>query len=420
MKKNNRKHKKNLMILGASGNVANALLHSLVHHRDFFGKLVLLDKNKKVLSDPYIDHKALKYSFIEHEIELPKKEKELISILKRNEIDIALDITADVNTVLILEACNKAKVSCVNTGMNSNKYNDEESTIANLIFNLFRVRKRFSNAVHIMCTGMNPGVVNMWVRHGIEKFGVPKEIVHFEYDTSKVARGWRPMMTWSLPEFLSETVEDTTGVLLGRYKLKEIFPNALENKVMMTSILKPIIKFEKYPHGFLMVHEECVSIAQKYNIPSKFLYAINMQTAEVLTKLYEKKGKVTTKDIILGDNTSCILDGSDNIGVILEYKDKKVYYFNTMPNVAIIATNATLTQVIIGIFASLFTLVFDDLKKGIYFVEDLYDTHYKYYLFDNMRIQEFVFKKQKGKWKLTHYIPEIKIRREDHFGYMYI
>jgi len=54
----------NLLVIGASGGVANALLHHLVSYRNLFGKLVLLDKNKKVLTDPYIDHVALNYSFI--------------------------------------------------------------------------------------------------------------------------------------------------------------------------------------------------------------------------------------------------------------------------------------------------------------------------------------------------------------------
>lgn len=49
--------KPNLLIAGASGGVANALLHHLVIYRDLFGKIILLDRNKHVLDDIYIDHK---------------------------------------------------------------------------------------------------------------------------------------------------------------------------------------------------------------------------------------------------------------------------------------------------------------------------------------------------------------------------
>ena len=72
--------KPNLLVLGASGGVANAFLHSLVHHRSLFNKLILVDKNKKVLSDPYINHKELRYTFVKKEIKLPDKEKEYLNL----------------------------------------------------------------------------------------------------------------------------------------------------------------------------------------------------------------------------------------------------------------------------------------------------------------------------------------------------
>jgi homospermidine synthase len=403
---------KNLMVLGASGGVANAFLHHLIEYRSLFGSLVLVDKNSKLLKDRYIDHRNLDYIFLKKEIK--PSEKSYPNLLKKHKIDIVLDIT-DMDTLGILEATNNAGVSYINTAMC-----DKNHTTADLVFDVYPRKNRMDKATHILCTGMNPGNVNMWVRHGIEKHGVPKNIIHFEYDTSKVSRNWHPMMTWSVGEFLEESIIDPGGLALGRRNVKFLMPNALENRESMAKVLKPIMKLRKYPIGMTVLHEENLSISYKYDIPSKFIYSVNPRTMERLVETYKKKGRVSKKDMEMEDNRCETLDGSDSIGVILEYPDKKVYYFNTIPNVAVIGTNATYTQVAIGIFSALFTLLLDDLKPGAYFVEDLFDTHYKYFMFDNMRVQEFVFKKRKSGMVLESYTPCIKMRRCNHFEHLYI
>ncbi len=402
-----------VLVIGASGGVANAFLHHLGNYRGLFKKVVLVDKNDKVLRDIYLDHKLLDYVFIKKKIELPNKEKEYLDLLKKERIDMVLDIT-DMNSLEILEATNKAGVSYVNTAMN-----DNQKTVTELLFEIIPRKDKINKAAHILCTGMNPGNVNMWVRFGIEKFGVPEQIIHFEYDTSKIAKRWHPIMTWSIHEFLVESVRDPSGVALGRGKIKELLPNALENREGMRKILSPIMKLERYPYGLTVLHEENLSISYKYDIPSKFLYAINPKTMQNLINIYEKKKNVTKKDLDLGDNTTEVLDGADSVGVMLEYKDKLVYYFNTYPNIAVIGTNATYTQVIIGIFAALFTLLVDKIPAGVNFVEDLYHTHFKYFMFDNMRVQECVFNR-KPKMVLEHYNPMIKLKRMDRFEHFYI
>jgi hypothetical protein len=403
--------KPNLLILGASGGVANALLHHMPLHRNIFGKLFLLDKNKKVLTDEFIDHKSLDYKFIHHEIILPDNQEEYMNILKKNKIDIVLDIT-DYESIPLIELTNKCGVKYVNTALNS-----EKETVTELVYNLYSRKSSFNKAQHIFCTGMNPGCVNMWVAYGIEKYGLPKEITHFENDTSREADGWHPMMTWSLHEFIVESIRDPSGYALGKDKVKHLYPDALKHKLSLKPILSPIVHLNKYPEGLIVLHEENVTIAQKFNIPSKFIYAVNNKTLDFLEKVYRQKHNVAQTDLDLGDNTKKVLDGSDSVGVMLDYPDKKVYYLNIMPNISFIGTNATYTQVIVGIFAALFTLIFDKLKPGAYFTEDLINTHYKYYLFDNMRVREFVFDK---KGKRISYIPEIRLKRDNHFEHLYI
>lgn len=400
--------KPNLLVLGASGGVANAFLHYMLQHRALFGKLVLLDKRKNVLKDQFLDHKNLNYMFLHKNVKLPEDEKKYLHVLKKYRVNIVLDLT-DAPSLQLFEATNKADVSYVNTAMN-----DDVKNVFELI-TAVNIRKK-QNAPHILCTGMNPGAVNMFVRYGIEKFGIPQAITHFEYDTSRVAKKWTPMMTWSVKEFCVETIRDPGGVMLGHGKVQFLFPNALKNPRDMKPILSPLMKLKKYPKGFPVLHEENVTIAQKYDVPSRFIYAVNMQTMENLIRVYNKKKDVQLKDLILGDNMNKILDGSDNIGVVLEYKGKDVYYFNSVGNLAVVGTNATYTQVAIGIWAALLTLLSGKLPPRVHFVEDLYDTHFPYYLFDNMRVQEFIVKKK----KVMQYNPWIRLKRHERFKHLYL
>jgi len=394
--------KPNLLVMGASGGVANAFLQKLLYHRKLFNSLILLDRRKNFLDNKYIDHKKLDYVFIHKKIILPKEEKSYIKLLKKHKIDIVLDLT-DMDSVPVIEATNKAKISYVNTAMN-----DEKRDVYDVVSEILSKKDKLSGAPHILCTGMNPGVVNIWVKHGIEKFAVPNEIIHFEYDSSKVAEKWEAAVTWCLNEFLMETVVDPTGIMLGRDKLRVLQPNALENKRPMRSILAPIMKLNKYPSGFTVLHEENITLSKRYDVPSKFIYAVNIKTMEKMMRIYREKKKITEEDISHGDNSEKILSGSDNIGVLLDYKDKKVYYFNTMPNEAVMGTNATYTQVIVGVLSAIFTLLFDKVERGINFPEDLYDTYYRNYILDNLRTQEFVFRKKKGKLVLKSYNPQIR------------
>jgi homospermidine synthase len=396
--------KPNLLILGASGAVAGAFLHYIARERHLLGKILLLDKSRSLLSNPYINHKELGCAFLHEELRVPGDEGKYLRMLKKHRISIVIDLT-DADSIPLLEATNRAGVCYINTALN-----DDKKTVAELVFDIYGRRRKFDNAVHILCSGMNPGIVNSWVRYGIEKFGKPREVIHFEYDTSMVPRRWIPMITWSIHEFLVESVKNPSGLMLGRDRLRPIVPNAIENRVGMRGILEPIMKLKHYPRGFLMLHEENLTIAQKYDLPSKFVYAINTKTMANMETIYKRKKTVTEEDLILADNTNIILDGSDSIGVLLRYRDKDVYYFNTAPNIAVRGTNGTCQQVATGIFAALLILLFHRPRNGAYFVEDIPSRAYMQYVFDNMRVQEFVFRKK----RLLRYTPEIKIGSYEH------
>ncbi len=395
----------NILVLGASGGVANAFFHYLSAHRSLFGKLIVIDKRNTLLDDEYLDHQSLSYHFIKWRVRLPRETKRYHNILHQHNIRIVVDLT-DAETIPLMLATAAARVHYINTGLNA-----ANKTVDECVKWVYEHKNQLSTAAFILCAGMNPGVVNMWVRCGIEKYGVPKEVVHFEYDTSTPAMGWKPMVTWSLQEFIVETCNDPGGVMLSAYGVKQMLPNAIKHRESMKPILKPIMTLDDYPRGMPVLHEENVTIARRYKIPSKFIYAVHPKTMSYITRIYNKKGKVRRSDLFVGDNKNLPLIGEDGIGVMLEYKDKRVYYYNSMPNVVVAGTNATYLQVVSGVFAAISTLLFDKLAKGVYFTEDLFGTNYRHYMFDNLRVQEFVFKKRKGKLKLSKYIPAIKVRR---------
>src|SRR5262249_17967152 len=144
---------------GASGSIFNAVLLYFTHYRELFSTVVLLDKSDKVLTNPRLDHKKLNYIFIQKELTFPADYSDYVSLLKKYRIDIVLDLT-DADSIPLLEATNKANVSYINTCMNNDQKN-----YAELVCNVYARKDVFTGAPHILCSGMNPGVVNMWVQY---------------------------------------------------------------------------------------------------------------------------------------------------------------------------------------------------------------------------------------------------------------
>lgn len=393
--------KPNLMVIGAKGMVANAFLLKLPEHRHKFGKLVLLDKKMHLRSNKNIDHKRLDYISLHKKIELPKKEKEFLSLLKRHKIDILIDLST-IDTIPILEALKKYNVAYMNTSMNI-----EEGASYILVFDLLKNRSKFADGVRILCSGMNPGVVNVWVRSAIEAYGVPEKVTFFEYDSSCPVSGWKPIITWSAEQFINESTIERSAVMLGGDRVKLSKSNAVMCREDMAKYFRPIMKMQKYPVGFTVPHEECASIAMLFNVPAKFVYSVHPKTMERLVNVYKKNGEIGKDDLILGDNTKIPLTGEDNIAVRLDYNDKAVYYMNSMRNSDQRGTNATCAQVAVGVMAGMLTLLNGDLEPRVYFTSELYGKGYWKYVAELMTVQRYVFKKTKGRLKLASHSPRI-------------
>ena len=393
----------NLLVLGASGNVARALLRRLGGQRPRFGRVVLLDKNDRVREDRFLEHHRLDYQFVHRRLRLPEDAAYYQRLLRRHRIGIVLDLT-DMDTLPILAATDAAGASYVNTSLN-----DGKRGVSEMMEVLHRARERPRNAPHILCSGMNPGVVNIWVCHGVRKYGVPREIVHFEYDTSASADGWRPLITWSRREFLTETAWEPTGMVVDG-KPVILKSNAIQNRQDMRSIMRPVLPHSSYPRGLLVLHEENLTLGQALGVSSRFIYAIHPKTMAYLTRRWRKRGQLRLSDLEIGDNTSIPLEGEDTVGVYLDYPRQRVYYVHSLANNAALGTNATCSQVAVGVYAAVFTLLCDRLAPRTYFVNDLYDTVYPRVMFCNMRVKHYVFAKRRRSLILRQHLPVLRPR----------
>jgi hypothetical protein len=191
---------------------------------------------------------------------------------------------------------------------------------------------------------------------------------------------WRPVITWSRETFLDEIANDPAGYMAGRDRLRRFYPNPLKHRVAMDDILAPILSLEDYPRGFLLLHEENVTIAQAYDVPSRFVFANDIRTMDHLENDYEN-GCLSLDSLYLGDNRGLKIQGSVLIGIRLEYADRWVYRYNRTDHGALDRSSGSCLQVAAGLHAALLTLVGEDtddrLEKGLHFCEDLSGTAFE-------------------------------------------
>ena len=339
--------------------------------RDDIGRLLLVDRDDQLLHESRLPQHRLKAEFIKSFIDVKDRSGDYLEILRSHDIHIVIDLSIS-ETLPILEATDALEISYINTGI----VNKKGESFSAVVLEIIRRKRHQWRAPHILCSGMNPGIVNMWVRKGIEKYGLPTGIVHFEYDTGQPRRGWLPVITWSVDTFIDEIINDPAGYMEGAEKVKFLFPNPLKNRVKMDGILGPIMHLTRYPRGFLLLHEENITLSHKYDRPSRFLFAIDPATMDYLEAIYDREGIIPAGTMHLGDNRHIPLRGSVTVGVRLEYPDRQLYIFNETSHGETAVSSGSCWQVAAGLYAALFSMLKGPLPNGVYFVEDLSFTDY--------------------------------------------
>ncbi|HRY31193.1 MAG TPA: hypothetical protein P5328_02285 [Candidatus Paceibacterota bacterium] len=383
------REKPSLLILGVSGGVAGAFLQIFRQYRNNFSEVILLDKDDKILRSGQIDLVRDKYSFINQDIVLQNIELVLADIKHKHDISIVLDLT-DCETFPILQAADKLGLSYLNCSLN----NGDES-MKNFVRDYKSFTQKFKNNAHLLSIGMNPGIINHLVVRGVLEYGIPKEFVEIEYETGFPEKDvGRPFITWSRKQFLLESVLSGSGYCGSGGKYVESKSSAIEHPIKTEEFLSPIKKFDSYPLGMIVPHDEIISMSRIIEVPGRFVYAIHPVSLSRLREIFNKKGNVVESDIDLLDGVTKKLIGSDLIGVWLFYDDKKICYFCEVNHKDVSGTNATLFLVAVGVLAALMDFISNPLlENGVSFVNELNSKNFQRFVSRYVKINKIEVKK---------------------------
>lgn len=380
---------KNILIIGACGGVGRAFLLMLLRDRWRLGKLVLADKQDASFDDLYPFPRKPDYEFLKTTIDLDHGRDDYLHLLKTRGIDVVIDLSVN-ETRAMLSTTDRAGVSYINTGV----ANRPGENFSEVVLDLVHRKGASWNAPHILCSGMNPGIVNMWVRRAIEESGVPKHIIHFEHDTGESVHGGAPIIAWSRETLLDEIVNDPAGYVEGKNRIRFLHPNPLKNRVSMEEVLRPIMTLPSYPRGFLLLHEENITLGQKYDVPSRFLFSLKDETMDYLEEIYDRKKEVPLDALALGDNRKVLLTGEATVGVCLDYESAREYFFNTMAQGTVPGVSGSCRQVAAGLYAAFRSVLEEPLQRRVHFVEDLLGTTCERLMMETLPVRHVVVPKK--------------------------
>jgi S-adenosylmethionine decarboxylase proenzyme len=316
--------------------------------------------------------------------------------LRSSKTTIVIDIS-NADTVEMLQCCNDLGVMYINSAFENRSVDENENLEGFTLQERYKIyeshKQKFSNTTAIICSGMNPGVVQWMAVELISKTPdeIPKACYIVEEDTSfyedeSFADKGTIYTTWSPECFLDEATLSYPAFIKQHTSLfmyKKVYE--LEFKVSLG---------EKQFYGCLMPHEEAITLGKLYNMETGFIYKINKHTTKLIKDNIDNLNDLWDKPMKVLDPAEAPLKGQDLVGVLLVYKDKERYMYNVLKNKEIFSkyqTNATYFQVACGIYGALATVLLDDIPQGIYYVDELLvKTNSKYGKYLSYYMKEFV------------------------------
>lgn len=394
-----------ISILGSSGGVAKSVLsilnkavqdkndpiYSLVCNCQFH----LIDSKQKNMEYferwfPNIKNKITLHEF--NLIDTNKFKEYLISTNITHVIDISY-----ADTVEMLRCCNELGVVYINTAFENTSVDENvylEGFTLQERYGIYESYKHeFVNTTAIICSGMNPGVVQWMAVELINKFPneVPKACYIVEEDTSfyedeSLADKNTIYTSWSPVCFLDEAILSYPAFMkhhMCLFMYKEVYE--LQFKVTLG---------EKRFCGCLMPHEEVLTLGALYNMETGFIYKVNEHTTKLIKDNIANLDVLWDKPMKVLDPVEAPLKGQDLVGVLLVYEDKERYMYNVLSNKEIFSnygTNATYFQVACGIYGALATVLLDNIPQGIYYVDELLlKTNSKYGKYVSQYMKKFI------------------------------
>jgi len=372
-------------LLGSEGGLAQAVLallnRAIADPADpLYGnlrncRLYLID----IRSDPSSFSHAAKYPNLADRLEVHALDLRNLEAFRQHLCATRTTLVIDLSwadTLQMLECCNELGIRYVNTALENTEV-DEDPTLYGFPlterFERFESRRsEFDQVTAIVCSGMNPGVVQ-WMALELmnESPGrVPRACYIVEKDTSFYTDASRVKpdtvyASWSVECFLDE------AILSYPMFMKDRIPHYFREEVYSAEYLVRLGNETFY--GCLMPHEEVLTLGQLHNWETGFLYRVSEYTTNQI------RAHLDNVDVLWNWQEEIIspskgdVDGEDLVGVLLVYEDEERYLYNVMSSKDIYplyGTNGTYFQVACGVYAALACLWLDPVPKGVHFVDE--------------------------------------------------
>jgi saccharopine dehydrogenase-like NADP-dependent oxidoreductase len=374
-----------ITLLGSSGGVANAILsilnksisdkndplHLYINHCE----LHLIDCNQKdmqhfIKTFPNLKKKIKLYNFHTSEIE------KFMNHLKNTKTSLVIDASWS-DTVNTISCCNKLGVHYVNTALENTSVDENEDIEEFGMLERYKIfeqhKQHFKNITGIVGSGMNPGVVQWMFLEMMKKFPNEKPLACYvvEKDNSfyadkSLANKDTIYTTWSPECFLDEAIANYPMFVKNHTPLF-IYREVYDQKFKVTLGKKTF-------YGYLMPHEEVMTLGKLFDMEFGFIYSVNKHTTKLIRKNLNNPDILWEKQMVVLNPFNAPLIGRDMVGVLLVYNNKERYMYNVMKNTDVFAkyhTNATYFQVACGIYGAICTVLLDNLSLGVYYVDEL-------------------------------------------------
>ncbi|MHB8125022.1 MAG: S-adenosylmethionine decarboxylase related protein [Desulfitobacteriaceae bacterium] len=390
-------------VLGSAGGVAKAILSILnqsaqdkndpIHPFIVNSKFHLIDNKQKNTSYykelfPNLVNNLKTYYFDLNNTSIFKEH------LQNTQTTFVIDCSwAD--TVDTLRICDELNINYINTAfeniiMDENELYEGFGLIER--YNIFEKNKHdFKRTTAIICSGMNPGIVQWMaldlIKKSPEKNPLGCYIVEHDnsfYADKTLADKKTIYTTWSPECFLDEAILSYPMFLKHRMPLF-LYENVYDNEFKVSL-------GERNFNGCLMAHEEAITLGKLFDMETGFIYKINDHTSELIRANLDHIDDLWQWDMEVLDPAIEELDGEDLVGVLLVYEDQEKFMYNVLSNKDVFnkyKVNATYFQVACGIYGAISTLLLDNLPQGIYYVDELllktntkYGKYLTYYMTD--------------------------------------
>ncbi|MUT64799.1 S-adenosylmethionine decarboxylase related protein [Paenibacillus sp. NEAU-GSW1] len=296
--------------------------------------------------------------------------------LAEAEVSLVID-TSWADTVEMLELCDELAIAYVNTALEIASVDASDQLHGFTLLERYHIfeerRGSFQNTKAIVCSGMNPGVVQ-WMAHEMLK-ETPDElpiacyVVETDntfYKDKSLVKPRTVYSSWSPECFLDEAISNYPMFV------QQHTPLVLYNDVYELQFKVTLGDIQFY--GCLMPHEEVLTMGQHYNMEFGFIYKVNDYTIGTIRDNLQNSDDLWEWNHKVLDPGDAELTGADLVGVLLVYKDKERFMYNVMDNASVYAkygANATYFQVACGVYGAVCSLLLDEVPNGVHYVDDL-------------------------------------------------